>query len=73
MNPMMLRRFWALIETTRTNMPLSLDDNSLSQWVLRQVRSEQSFNTAEADVLNDYIQTRLPLIRELAQEYQPSC
>lgn len=73
MNPMMLRRFWALIETTRTNMPLTLDDRSLSQWLLRQVYSEQSFNMAETDVLNDYIQTRLPLIRELAQEYQPSC
>lgn len=73
MSPAMMRQFWSLVEMTRSNIPLSLDDRSLSQWLLRQVRSERSLNNQETDVLADYIQSRLPLIRDLAQEHQPSC
>lgn len=73
MSPNMLRQFWSLIEATRSNMPLTLDDRGLTQWLLRQAHSEQSFNISDADLLTDYIQARLPLIRDLAQEYQPSC
>jgi hypothetical protein len=68
MSPAMLRQFWSLVDMTRANMPLSLDDKSLAQWLLRRVRSERSLNNAEADVLTDYIQSRLPLIRDLAQD-----
>lgn len=68
MNPTMMRQFWALVEMTQSNIPLGMDDRGLSQWLLRQVRSQRSLNTQETDVLADYIQSRLPLIRELAQE-----
>ena len=73
MSPKMLRQFWSLVEATRSNIPLTLDDRSLTQWLLRQAYSEQSLNNTETDLLSAYIQTRLPLIRDLAQEYQPSC
>lgn len=73
MSPMMMRQFWSLVETTWTNIPLGLDDRSLVQWLMRQVRSEQSLDSRETDILNTYIQERLPLIRDLAQEHQPSC
>ena len=66
MSPTMMRQFWSLIEMTQANIPLSLDDRSLVQWLLRQVRSERSLNH-ETNVLSDYIQSRLPLIRDLAQ------
>lgn len=67
MSPTMMRQFWSLIEMTQANIPLSLDDRSLVQWLLRQVRSQRSLNHDETDVLSDYIQSRLPLIRDLAQ------
>jgi hypothetical protein len=73
MSPMMMRQFWSFVEMTQTNIPLSLDDNSLSQWLIRQVRSQRALNNQETDVLADYIQSRLPLIRDLAQEHQLSC
>jgi hypothetical protein len=64
----MLRQFWSLVEMMRANIPVSLDDKSLAQWLLRRVHSERSLNNAEAAVLTDYIQSRLPLIRDLAQD-----
>lgn len=67
MSPTMMRQFWSLIEMTQANIPLSLDDRSLVQWLLRQIRSERSLNHDETNVLSDYIQSRLPLIRDLAQ------
>ncbi|GAB4367388.1 MAG: hypothetical protein Kow00121_05660 [Elainellaceae cyanobacterium] len=72
MSPIMMRQFWSLVETTQTNIPLALDDRSLVQWLLRQIRSEQQLDSRETDILRDYIHTRLPLIRDLAQEYQAS-
>jgi len=69
MSPTMMRQFWSLVEMTQANIPLSLDDRSLVQWLLRQIRSERSLNNDETNVLTDYIQTRLPLIRDLAQNH----
>jgi len=69
MSPTMMQRFWALIETVRVNMPLALDDRSLGQWLIRQVTVQGTFDTREAAILSDYIDSRLPLIRDMAQEY----
>ena len=38
MTPIMLRQLWTLIETTQANILLTLDDSSLIQWLLRQLR-----------------------------------
>lgn len=69
MSPTMMRQFWSLVEMTQANIPLSLDDRSLVQWLLRQIRSERVLNNDETNVLTDYIETRLPLIRDLAQNH----
>jgi hypothetical protein len=66
----MIRQVWALIEQLRSTIPTALDDNSLEQWLLRQLHTKQSLKHCETD-LSDYIHNRLPLIRELAQDYQP--
>lgn len=68
MTPLMLRQLWSLVETTQTNVLLSMDDNSLVQWLLRQFRTERSLDSDEATVLNAYIRSKLPLIRELAYQ-----
>lgn len=68
MTPLMLRQLWSLVETTQTNVLLSMDDNSLVQWLLRQFRIERSLDNDEATVLNAYIRSKLPLIRELAYQ-----
>ena len=68
MTPTMLRQLWSLIETTQTNLLLKLDDASLVQWILKQFKQERSLNHDEIHILNDYLNNRLSLIRELAEQ-----
>lgn len=67
MTPLLLRHFWSAVEETQTNLILNLDDNTLIQSLLRQIHQAQSLDGTELDALSDYIQTKLPLIRDLAE------
>jgi len=66
MSPVMLRQLWSLVETTQSNLLLNLDDDSLVQWLLRQLTTQRSLDSQEADTFSRYIQSRLPLIRDVA-------
>lgn len=68
MTPTMLRQLWSLIETTQANLLLKLDDASLVQWILKQLKQEQALNPEQVHILSDYLNNRLSLIRELAQQ-----
>jgi hypothetical protein len=68
MTPLMLRQLWALVDNTQSNILLNLDDTSLVQWLLRNFGSGRSLDRKETDILSNYIHSRLPLIRDLAQE-----
>jgi hypothetical protein len=68
MTPTMLRQLWSLIESTQSNILLKLDDTSLVQWLLRQCHDQQILNHQESDILGNYIQSKIPLIRDLAQQ-----
>jgi hypothetical protein len=63
---MMLRQLWSLVEATQAPILLNLDDPTLIQWLLRQLRLERSLDSTETHLFSDYIQSRLPLIRDLA-------
>jgi hypothetical protein len=63
-----LRQLWSLIEKTQANLLLKLDDASLVQWLLKQFKQERSLNHEEIHILSDYLNNRLSLIRELAQQ-----
>ncbi len=67
MSPLMLRQIWSLVETTQSNTLLSLDDASLVQCLLRQLKTQRSLDTSEADLYSTYIESRLSLIRDMAQ------
>lgn len=67
MNPAMLRQLWALVETTQATQLLNLDDAGLVQCLLHQYSDRQSLNSEETTQLSSYIQSRLSLIRDLAQ------
>lgn len=70
MTPTMLRQLWSLIETTQANLLLKLDDASLVQCLLKQLKQQRSLNQDEANILSDYLSSRLSLIRDLAHERQ---
>ena len=67
MNPHLLRQLWALIESSQSRGILNLDDNSLVHWLTDQISGERSLDSIEADSLNCYIRSRIPLIRDIAQ------
>lgn len=73
MTPTVLRQLWSVVETTQSHTLLKLDDAHLVQWLLKQTKMKTSLNQNELDVLSDYISSRLNLIRDLAENRQPSC
>ena len=68
MTPLMLRQLWAVVESAQTQILLNLDDSSLAQWLLRQLKAQRSLDLDETNMLNAYIRAKLPLIRDLAEE-----
>jgi hypothetical protein len=66
----MLRQLWSLIETTQTNLLLKLDDASLVQWILKQFKQKRSLDTQEADIISDYIYSRISLIRVVQSSHR---
>ncbi|AFZ17479.1 hypothetical protein [Allocoleopsis franciscana] len=68
MTPTMLRQLWSLIETTQANLLLKLDDATLVQWLLKQYNQGRALNHDEIHLLSDYLNNRVSLIRDLAQQ-----
>lgn len=68
MTPSLLRQIWSVIEATQAQILLKLDDASLIQWLLKQLQKERSLSSQEDRLLNDYLQSKLSLIRDLAHE-----
>lgn len=68
MTPTMLRQLWSLIERTQASLLLKLDDASLVQSLIKQLKQERSLNGDEINHINDYLSNRLSLIRDLAQQ-----
>ena len=72
MTPTILRHLWSVVETTQSNILLKLDDASLVQWLLKQIKTTASLDHNQTTILSDYIRSRLSLIRDLAQDRQSS-
>jgi len=68
MSPVMLRQLWSLIETTQATLLVTLDDATLVQWLLKQLKMNSALDGKESDLLDEYIQSRLSLIRDLAEQ-----
>ncbi|WP_009631628.1 hypothetical protein [Synechocystis sp. PCC 7509] len=68
MTPAILRQLWSVVETTQAHTLLKLDDASLVQWLIKQTTTKTFLDGSQTDILSDYIESRLTLIRDLAQE-----
>jgi hypothetical protein len=69
MTPTTVRRFWTLIESNQAEIPLTLDDQRLVEWLISEIQGGRLLNRDESAALTDYISNRLPLIRDLAMGY----
>jgi hypothetical protein len=68
MNPFLLRQLWSAVEATQATLLLNLDDNALVQRLMVQLGAQQSLDAAESSQINHYIELKLPLIRDMAQQ-----
>ena len=68
MTPSMMRQFWSLIESTQVSTLLQFDDSSLVQCLLKQFVAQQAIDDQAVSSLDSYIKSRLPLIRDTAEE-----
>jgi hypothetical protein len=66
MTPAHMRHLWSLIEACSPPKLLQLSDRDLSTWLMGQVTELQPLNHREVDCLDNYIQARLHLIRDMA-------
>lgn len=67
MSPTLLRQFWSLVETTQASLIVSLDDTDLVQMLLKQLQTQSTIKYSDFDVINDYLNSKLTLIRDLAE------
>ncbi|MBC7972671.1 MAG: hypothetical protein H7Z11_21535 [Verrucomicrobia bacterium] len=66
--PNMMRQLWALVESTQVNTLLQFEDSDLVQFLLKRFKAQQSIDAQDASNLDTYIQSKLPLIRDLAED-----
>ena len=62
-----LRQLWALIEETQTSALLKFGDAELVQQLLRRLQSKITMSGEEVNIMNNYLNSKVSLIRDLAQ------
>ncbi|BAY92066.1 MULTISPECIES: hypothetical protein [unclassified Tolypothrix] len=63
----MMRQLWAVIESTNVNTLLQFDDVALVQLLLQQLKAKQEIDEQADNSLDNYIKSKLPLIRDTAE------
>lgn len=66
-NPLLLRQFWSVVETTQANRLLHLDDSALVQELTDDLQMQQLLDSEQETAVSHYIESKLPLIRDIAQ------
>jgi hypothetical protein len=62
-----LRRIWLIIEQTQTRIILELSDSELVRRIQAQLETQVFLTASELNAVHYYIQSRVPLIRDLAE------
>ena len=66
MNSSTLRQLWSAIEEVQPQTLLEADEKEITQKILREIRNKTILTNEEIGNISVYIQTRIPLIRDLA-------
>ncbi len=72
LNPLRLRQIWTIVESSQASMLVRLDDPGLEKWLMRQFSKDATLSTVESQAVNHYIHSKLPLIREMAEQKVPA-
>lgn len=68
MTPVLLRQLWKLVEAAQATHLIQLDDGHLTQWLVRELQREAGLSGGDQAVVDRYIRSKLPLIRDMAYE-----
>ncbi|MEM9771070.1 MAG: hypothetical protein AAF889_05650 [Cyanobacteria bacterium P01_D01_bin.73] len=66
MTPSILRELWATVESTQSSILLQLDDHSLVDVLVDALTESHPLTSDEASSLQDYVRSKITLIRDLA-------
>ena len=67
MNSTSLRQFWSMVEQTQTSVLLELSDRELKTRLQEQWEQHHNVSAPELRLVQEYIQAKMPLIRDLAE------
>lgn len=67
MKTAMLRQFWAVVETTQSQILLNLDERELSNLLLGKLDRRLPLSGEDEKVLTTYINSKASLIKDLAE------
>lgn len=65
-NSSLLRHLWSVVDETQTSTLLKFNDADLIQQLLTQMKNKILLSSEEISIINAYISSRVPLIRDLA-------
>jgi|JI91814CRNA_FD_contig_21_7877261_length_462_multi_5_in_0_out_0_1 hypothetical protein len=71
LNPLRLRQIWTIVESSQASLLVRLDDPGLEKWLMRQFEKDATLSMVETQAVNHYIHSKLPLIREMAEQKVP--
>ena len=71
-NPLRLRQIWTLVESSQASLLVRLDDPDLEQWLMRQFTKDQTLSPSESQAMTHYVNSKLPLIRDMAEQKVPA-
>ena len=71
-NPLRLRQIWTLVESSQASLLVRLDDPDLEQWLMRQFTKDQTLSPIESQAMTHYVHSKLPLIRDMAEQKVPA-
>ena len=62
----LIRQLWSVVQSASEKGLSQLDDISLVQSLINMMQEDPSFDPGNLPVMNQYIRSRLPLIRDMA-------
>lgn len=69
MTPSIMRLFWDLVNRSQPSHLLDMDDEGLVSWLVDQVQQNSALDLQQQDALCSYINSRMPLIRDIAANH----
>ena len=68
MDVRLIRQLWSVVESAPTQRLSTLDDSGILQWLMDLLKADPTFDSRQLPLDSSYLRSRLPLIRDLAQQ-----